>query len=59
MRQFERNQNVLAGKEAKKIIKMYNKIARTLVTFEFRWHDAWVDSVERAKSGALRGSWMR
>lgn len=52
MLQFQRNQNVLAGKEAKRIIKMYNKIAQTLVTFECRWHEAWVNSVERSKSGA-------
>lgn len=52
MQQFERNQNVLAGKEARRIIKLYNKIAQTLVTFELRWHEAWVASVERAKSGA-------
>jgi hypothetical protein len=26
MKQFERNQNVLAGKDAKRIIKMYNKV---------------------------------
>lgn len=51
MRQFEKNQNVLAGKEAKKIIKMYNKIARTLITFEYRWYEAWVAALERAKSG--------
>ena len=51
MRQFEKNQNVLAGKEAKKIIKMYNKIARTLITFEYRWYEAWVAALEQAKSG--------
>ena len=51
MKQFEKNQNVLAGKEAKKIIKMYNKIARTLITFEYRWHEAWVAALEQAKSG--------
>lgn len=51
MQQFERNQNVLAGKEARRIIRLYNKIAQTLVTFELRWHEAWVANVERAKSG--------
>lgn len=28
MKQFESNQNVLAGKDAKRIIKMYNKVAK-------------------------------
>lgn len=55
MQQFERNQNVLAGKEARRIIRLYNKIAQTLVTFELRWHEAWVASVERAKSGGFGG----
>ncbi|KAL7543927.1 hypothetical protein ACHAXR_013293, partial [Thalassiosira sp. AJA248-18] len=51
MKQFEANQNVLAGKDAKKIIKMYNKIARTLVAFEFTWYKAWVQSIDQAKTG--------
>lgn len=55
MQQFERNQNVLAGKEARRIIRLYNKIAQTLVTFELRWHEAWVASVEWAKSGGFGG----
>ena len=44
-------QNVLAGKDAKKIIKMYNKIARTLVAFEFTWMNAWTKSIDQAKTG--------
>lgn len=51
MKQFEANQNVLAGKDARKIIKMYNKIARTLVAFEFSWYKAWVQSIDEAKTG--------
>jgi hypothetical protein len=33
MKRFETNQNVLSTKDAKKIIKTYNKVARTLVAF--------------------------
>ena len=51
MKQFECNQNVLAGKDAKRVIKMYNKVARTLVAFEFLWYRAWVQSVDHAKTG--------
>ena len=51
MKQFESNQNVLVGKDAKKIIKMYNKVARTLVAFEFLWYKAWVKSIDQAKTG--------
>eukprot|EP01138_Halocafeteria_seosinensis_P007479 gb/GECG01007645.1/.p1 GENE.gb/GECG01007645.1/~~gb/GECG01007645.1/.p1 ORF type:complete len:3314 (+),score=514.53 gb/GECG01007645.1/:1-9942(+) len=51
MRQFERNQAVLASRDAKRIIKSYNKVARTLVAFEYLWYQAWVDSIEDAKAG--------
>lgn len=51
MKQFESNQNVLAGKEAKRIIKMYNKVAKTLVAFEYLWYQAWVQSIDQAKAG--------
>jgi dynein heavy chain len=51
MKQFEANQNVLAGKDARKTIKMYNKIARTLVAFEFSWYKAWIQSIDQSKTG--------
>jgi len=51
MKQFELNQNVLDGPGARRIIKMYNKLARTLVAFEYLWHQAWVQSIDQAKSG--------
>ena len=51
MKQFEANQSVLAGRDAKRIIKMYNKVARTLVAFEFLWYKAWVQSIDQAKTG--------
>ena len=51
MKRFEANQNVLAGRDAKRIIKLYNKVARTLVAFEFLWYKAWVQSIDQAKTG--------
>lgn len=51
MKQFESNQNVLAGKDAKRIIKTYNKVAKTLVAFEYLWYQAWVQSIDQAKAG--------
>ncbi|KAJ1453032.1 dynein heavy chain, N-terminal region 1-domain-containing protein [Pelagophyceae sp. CCMP2097] len=51
MKQFESNQNVLDGQGARRIIRMYNKLARTLVAFEYLWHQAWVQSIDSAKSG--------
>lgn len=51
MKQFESNQNVLAEQGSKRIIKMYNKVAKTLVAFEYLWYQAWVQSIEQAKAG--------
>ena len=51
MKKFERNQNVLASKDAKRIIRMYNKVARTLVAFEYIWYQAWLQYIETAKAG--------
>ena len=51
MKKFESNQNVLASKDAKRIIRMYNKVARTLVAFEYIWYQAWVQYIETAKAG--------
>ena len=52
MRRFESNPTVLATKDSRKIIKTYNKVARTLVAFEYlsAW-TAWCRSVESAKAG--------
>jgi dynein heavy chain len=51
MKRFEANQNVLASKDAKRIIKTYNKVARTLVAFEYLWYQAWLQSIDTAKAG--------
>ncbi|GMF34281.1 unnamed protein product [Phytophthora fragariaefolia] len=51
MRKFESNPTVLSTKDSKKIIKTYNKVARTLVAFEYLWYEAWCRSVESARAG--------
>eukprot|EP01029_Cantina_marsupialis_P009141 TRINITY_DN2137_c0_g3_i1.p1 TRINITY_DN2137_c0_g3~~TRINITY_DN2137_c0_g3_i1.p1 ORF type:complete len:3476 (-),score=1129.85 TRINITY_DN2137_c0_g3_i1:3796-14223(-) len=51
MKKFQHNDNVLGTKDSRKIIKAYNKVARTLVTFEYLWYEAWCRSIERAKTG--------
>ena len=51
MKQFESNQNVLAEPGSKRIIKLYNKVAKTLVAFEYLWYQAWVQSIDQAKAG--------
>eukprot|EP01038_Epipyxis_sp_PR26KG_P006437 gene6437-8857_t len=51
MNKFQGNSNVLATKESKKIIRLYNKVARTLIAFEYLWYEAWNASIESAKAG--------
>jgi dynein heavy chain len=51
MRKFQANPAVLAGKDSKKHIRMYNRLAKTLIEFETLWYQAWVNSIETVKSG--------
>jgi len=51
MRKFQGNPTVLASKESKRIIRTYNKVARTLIAFEYLWYEAWCGSIEAAKAG--------
>ena len=51
MKIFETNPAVLGSRDGKKIVKMYNKLARTLVAFEYLWYRAWVDSIQHARAG--------
>lgn len=51
MRKFQENEKMLGTRESRKIIKTYNKVAQTLVAFEYLWHEAWRNSVDTAKAG--------
>lgn len=51
MNKFQGNAAVLSTKESKKTIRLYNKVARTLIAFEYLWYEAWCSSVEAAKAG--------
>jgi dynein heavy chain, axonemal len=42
---------LLATPSAKRIVKSYNKIVKTLVAFEYVWYDAWAAQVDKARSG--------
>jgi hypothetical protein len=35
------NSGLLASKDSKKIVRTYNKVARTLIAFEYLWYEAW------------------
>ena len=51
MLKFQAEQEPDATKESKKIVKTYNRIARTIVEFETLWHLAWSKSIEQSKAG--------
>ncbi|CDI82587.1 hypothetical protein EAH_00029220 [Eimeria acervulina] len=46
MKQFQMYPSALATKEGKRTIKLYNRVAETLVEYELRWHQAWTESVQ-------------
>jgi dynein heavy chain len=47
MQRFARNRALMGGRESKKVIRLYNRVAKALVEFEALWHAAWL------KVGAL------
>mmetsp|Transcript_5388 Transcript_5388/g.12712 ORF Transcript_5388/g.12712 Transcript_5388/m.12712 type:complete len:4322 (-) Transcript_5388:507-13472(-) len=51
MLKFAQNKTLMATKESKKIVKMYNKVAKALIEFEALWHQAWLRSIEQCKAG--------
>ena len=48
---FQDTPSILQTKDAKRIIRTYNKVAKALVTFEDRWYEKWCEHVALAKSG--------
>ena len=51
MLKFQQNKNLMQTKESKKIVKTYNRIARTIIEFETLWQIAWTKSIEASKAG--------
>eukprot|EP00968_Pinguiococcus_pyrenoidosus_P001287 scaffold57_cov254-Pinguiococcus_pyrenoidosus.AAC.40 len=46
---FEKDFQVLNSKD-KKVVKLYNRIVRTLVAFEYLWIEAWSKSIDAARA---------
>ncbi|CAK0855452.1 unnamed protein product [Prorocentrum cordatum] len=51
MRKFQQNPSLFSLKDSKKLIRMYNKMAKTLIEFETLWYQSWVNSIEAVKAG--------
>lgn len=41
----------MATKEAKRVVRVYNRVARALIEFETLWQQAWLQSLEVARAG--------
>ena len=50
MKCFAQRRELMAAKDSKKAIKLYNKLAQALLEYEALWHQAWLRSVENAKA---------
>jgi dynein heavy chain len=51
IRKFQQNPSLFSLKDSKKLIRMYNKMAKTLIEFETLWYQSWVNSIEAVKAG--------
>ena len=51
MRYFAGMESIMAMKESKRVVKLYNRVATALMTYETLWHQAWVKGVEDSKVG--------
>ena len=51
MRAFAKNELIMFAPGAKRIVKMYNRVAQALMTYETMWHQAWMKGVEKSKAG--------
>ncbi|PFH32514.1 putative dynein gamma chain, flagellar outer arm [Besnoitia besnoiti] len=50
MKKFEEHPFVLSSREAKKTVRLYNKVAATLLEFELLWYQTWKDSIPAARA---------
>ena len=51
MRHFAKNETIMKSPGSKRIVKIYNKVATALMTFETLWYQAWTRGIERSKAG--------
>lgn len=51
MQLFARNRALMAAKESRRVVRLYNRVARALVEFEALWHAAWLRGVDAQRAG--------
>lgn len=58
MQRFAGNRALLASKEARKVVKLYNRVAKALVEFEALWHAAWLKvGLQTPRGAVLHSGW--
>lgn len=45
---FARNAELLAAKDSRRVIALYNRVARALVEYEIVWQASWLRTIETA-----------
>eukprot|EP00960_Hanusia_phi_P052484 761485-Hanusia_phi.AAC.3 len=51
MKRFKRSKVIMTAPESKKIIRLFNRLAKTLIEYETLWLQAWFKSIEQSKVG--------
>ncbi|KIZ06068.1 Dynein gamma chain, flagellar outer arm [Monoraphidium neglectum] len=51
MQRFAKNRGLMGSKESKRVIRLYNRVAKALVEFEALWHAAWLKGIDAQKAG--------
>ena len=49
LRRFAKLKSVTGSKEFKRVVPIYNKLARTLTEFQVLWHASWQRSLDGAR----------
>lgn len=57
MQRFAKNRALMASKESKRVIRLYNRVAKALVEFEALWHAAWLKVRGRVACGMTAHCW--
>ncbi|EKX37595.1 hypothetical protein GUITHDRAFT_89621 [Guillardia theta CCMP2712] len=51
MKRFKCSKVIMTAPESKKIIRLFNRVAKTLIEYETLWLQAWFKSIEQSKIG--------
>jgi dynein heavy chain len=51
MARFAANAQLMAARESRRTVRLYNRVARALVEFEALWHAAWLKGIDAHKAG--------